>query len=426
MSSNRSIGGNLKIYTINAYLGATVLLGSIQMFYYIDSGMTFAQVALIQSIGSIIAVILEVPFGVLGDKFGLKKILVLGAICATMYVALLLFFPTFLGFLIAEIFSAFGSALNSGAGTALLYNSLEEMEQESDYLQFVTKITNKTTVIFAISKLISPVLYSINKLLPIVYSLAIYVMITVIKTRLIDVRALDEKTGEQYPGEQDHMTWFQKFWLAIEKYKMFLTLSIFSTILFCVISNYGQFMGPFIRERGFDITYYGVLLFAYSMFGFLGSKLVQYTHAFLMKHSIPMIIITALLVCLSVLVAGGWTTIASGVIGYFGVSFFLTIFDLIMGNELNKSIPSKQRATLLSVSSLFDELSTALVDPFIGYMIDRAGFSHVYFYMGLISFLLVLVIYGMLLLLKNRNIAKGKNGVDGTSEDTSEEMPEER
>ena len=79
------------------------------------------------------AFVLEVPTGVIADKFGRKYSVALG--CLLTFFSFLIYgsFPNFSAFLVAEFLAAAGMALMSGASEALLYDSLKDENNESKF-----------------------------------------------------------------------------------------------------------------------------------------------------------------------------------------------------------------------------------------------------------------------------------------------------
>lgn len=131
-SKNSLIKYQSKSNVWKLYLGA--LLGGFAFFYnaidtlyYRHFNLSFQQIGWIISASLIAAFIMEVPSGSFADLYGKKKALVAAALSnllATGLVALGSSFPTFLlGFVLWGV----GRAFNSGASSALLFDSLKAL-----------------------------------------------------------------------------------------------------------------------------------------------------------------------------------------------------------------------------------------------------------------------------------------------------------
>lgn len=105
------------------------------MIYLKEQGWSLAEVAMLEGIFTISQVIFEFPSGVISDKLGHKKTLLLGEIFCILYL-LTYFFPhthiiVYLGF----IMFALGLAFISGTDISLLYESISE-EEKNSYLKY--------------------------------------------------------------------------------------------------------------------------------------------------------------------------------------------------------------------------------------------------------------------------------------------------
>lgn len=82
----------------------------------------------------------EVPTGVLADRFGPKRMLVLGPVILATGFAAMLVSPNYTGFLIGEILLGLGHSVLSGPPTAVLYETLKRHKQEHRYLAEESRI----------------------------------------------------------------------------------------------------------------------------------------------------------------------------------------------------------------------------------------------------------------------------------------------
>ncbi|MCP5055710.1 MAG: MFS transporter [bacterium] len=78
-------------------------------------------------------VLLEVPSGVLADRFGRRRLLVTGAFANVLACVMLATAFDFLAFAMAQVLLAIGTATVSGANSALLFDRLAAEGREKDY-----------------------------------------------------------------------------------------------------------------------------------------------------------------------------------------------------------------------------------------------------------------------------------------------------
>lgn len=86
--------------------------------------------------------ILEVPTGVVADKYGRKTSVILGLLCSSLGFAVYVIKPHLGFFLLGEFIIALGFALISGADEALLYDTLLHLESETKATHIFAQISN--------------------------------------------------------------------------------------------------------------------------------------------------------------------------------------------------------------------------------------------------------------------------------------------
>ena len=82
----------------------------------------------------------EVPTGILADRYGPKRMLVLGPLLLAAGFGILLLHPTYAGFLTGEVLLGLGHAVLSGPPSTILYETLREHGQEHRYLAEESRI----------------------------------------------------------------------------------------------------------------------------------------------------------------------------------------------------------------------------------------------------------------------------------------------
>lgn len=388
---NRNIANYEKI----SYLNAAVLMWGVMTLYYNFKGLTFFEISLIQSIGAVITIVLEIPSGWLSDRYGHASALRIGALCNVAAVFLLIVSNNFVLFLAAEIFSATASAAQSGADTALFYDSLIQTGRQEEYSAIRAKIRGRQSLIRIGSRLIAPLTFSVFGSLPFICSGIIYFIITGLTFRYatFGIHGGESQSGEEHKKEKEGS------FKIIAKYRRFILYSVLSAFILVSVSNYSQYISPFLAERGLDIKWLGVILALGSIGDYAGTKFIPALKR--MKGDYALVLL-AIFISGFVFAGGVCDTIAGGALGYFGISLMYSPFAILLGECLNKVIDNKYRATLLSISNQFDEVFGVLMDPVIGIAIDLSGFRIVYTWLGIISSLF-LVVSGVVMIKLKKN-----------------------
>ena len=123
------------MYLISLFEGM-VFYASISTLYRTARGLTLAQYALIDSISLVITLVLEVPWGVVADKIGYRKTLLLANGFYALSKLVFLFAWGFWGFLRERVFFSLAMSGLSGVDMSVLYLSCEEGESQKVFSRY--------------------------------------------------------------------------------------------------------------------------------------------------------------------------------------------------------------------------------------------------------------------------------------------------
>ncbi len=134
-----NINSNIKkIYFIKAFTSMFLIAPVITLFF-LDLGLSFAQIMLLQSIFAFTVLIMELPSGFLADVIGRKKSIVIGGIFCLAGITIYSLSYNFWQLTIGEILLAFAWSFFSGADSALIYDTLLSLKKEKSYKEIEGK-----------------------------------------------------------------------------------------------------------------------------------------------------------------------------------------------------------------------------------------------------------------------------------------------
>ena len=110
------------------------------VLFYQENGLSLKDVLTLQAIYSVAIIVLEIPSGYLGDVWGKKNTIILGAILGTLGFTIYSFSYGFWGFLIAELVLGVGQSFISGSDSAILYDSLKRRGDENLYVKYEGRV----------------------------------------------------------------------------------------------------------------------------------------------------------------------------------------------------------------------------------------------------------------------------------------------
>lgn len=111
------------------------------LYFYLTNikGFSIPQTTFLLSLQELLLIFLEVPTGVIADKISRKFSVAMGYLITSIPFALFPFVNGLEIFAILFAIKAVGKALVSGADSALLYDTLVELEEQSEYKKIKTK-----------------------------------------------------------------------------------------------------------------------------------------------------------------------------------------------------------------------------------------------------------------------------------------------
>lgn len=416
---------NILLYEWSNYINSSVLIWTILTLYYLWRGLSFFDIALVQSVGAIATAVLEIPTGWISDRCGHHIVLKIASFSRLVAIVTLTFANSFLLMVASELFFSLASASQSGAGSAFLFeatNANSGMDRKNGaYALILSKMTGTQSIIRITVRLIAPVLFSINPLTPFVISIFVYFLglLVTLEFKENDVspnrrnNCLPEEDGfirtrtSKLNLKENVQTFFQEL-IKIVKTNIFISLCTVSAISLILVSNYSQFIAPNLTSMGFDIKFLGIVTAAASLGEFFGSRLTAKIVKTLKNSykksaediiafsgNVEFLVILAILSVIAILMlcAGLIPSIYVCIFTYVAINLFSTTLSILINNQMNLIAEENNRATLLSVSNQIEEIASVVSDPLIGIALDFSGFGITYVGLGCITLVVIALIF---------------------------------
>ncbi len=416
---------NILFYKWSNYINSSVLIWTILTLYYLWRGLSYFDIALVQSVGAIATAVLEIPTGWISDRHGHHIVLKIASFSRLVAIVTLTLANSFLLMVVSELFFSLASASQSGAGSAFLFeatNTNSGMDRKNGaYALILSKMTGTQSIIRITVRLIAPVLFSINPLIPFVISIFIYFLSLLVTLEFKENDVSPNRRDNCLPEEDEFIstrasklnlketvqTFFQEL-IKIVKTNTFISLCIVSAISLILVSNYSQFIAPNLTSMGFDIKFLGIVTAAASLGEFFGSKLTaKIVRTFKDSHkksaedsiafsgNVEFLVILGVLSVIAILMlcAGLVPSIYVCIFTYVAINLFSTTLSILINNQMNLIAEENNRATLLSVSNQIEEIASVVSDPLIGIALDFSGFGTTYVCLGCITLVVIALIF---------------------------------
>ena len=416
---------NILFYKWSNYINSSVLIWTILTLYYLWRGLSYFDIALVQSVGAIATAVLEIPTGWISDRHGHHIVLKIASFSRLVAIVTLTLANSFLLMVVSELFFSLASASQSGAGSAFLFeatNTNSGMDRKNGaYALILSKMTGTQSIIRITVRLIAPVLFSINPLIPFVISIFIYFLSLLVTLEFKENDVSPNRRDNCLPEEDEFIstrasklnlketvqTFFQEL-IKIVKTNTFISLCIVSAISLILVSNYSQFIAPNLTSMGFDIKFLGIVTAAASLGEFFGSRLTaRIVRTFKDSHkksaedsiafsgNVEFLVILGVLSVIAILMlcAGLVPSIYVCIFTYVAINLFSTTLSILINNQMNLIAEENNRATLLSVSNQIEEIASVVSDPLIGIALDFSGFGTTYVCLGCITLVVIAFIF---------------------------------
>jgi len=354
--------GNIWKFYLHEILAGMFFSIPVIVLFWQKNGLSLTEVMILQSFFSILAVVLEIPTGYFSDVYGRKKTLALAGVSSVIAITAYSFGHNFTQFLIAEAFFALGVSLMSGTGSAFIYDTLQDLKEESSY----KKIWGNTLFFGMISLALSNILGGFIATIDLRYTL--YASIPFFALLIPLALSMQEP--------QRHKLIFEKGYTkklleiikdALIKNEKLRWLIIYSGVIYAFNQASLWLYQPYFQLSGLNIVYFGFVFASFQVVAAFSSKYAYKIEEKLgKKYS---------LIILVFLVAGSHL-LMSNFVFLFSFSFaFLQQFvrgfkNTVITDYINKLTTSDMRATVLSAESFVGRLLYAIIIPIIGWIAD--------------------------------------------------------
>ncbi len=384
---NREYLSNInKMYLIKMFFYMH-FFGAILVPFFTDyGGLDFSTVMYLNAWFMLWNFILEVPTGTIADHFGRKISVILGAISGVICMMTYVVYPHILVFMLAEVIFALSLTLISGADNALIYDSLKKAGKENQSKEIFGKMESFKLAGIIIGALIGAPMAKYLGLRMTFFLVTIPLFISfLISLTLKEVpyKSVLNNEKEKYGAKIfDGLKYFFK-----HKVLMILTIdmAVVSAAAWIII----WFYQPMLRERGVDILFFGAVHAVMC----LAQILVMSNYKSIEKligSKLSVLFIASLITALFYVVLGFSRSPILAIISIiFSAAFGLTRGPLFT-SYMNKFIPSEKRATVLSVTTMFQTLAIVIVNVITG-ILSKWSMNYTMIIVGV--FLVVVTIF---------------------------------
>ncbi len=378
---------NIKTYYIYSAFAELLILGPIIILFLIAKGLSFTEIMTLQSIAAISVVIFEVPTGAVADKMGRKVSMILGSGLWALSLFIYIVGKVFIIFVLAEVIFSLGTSFKSGADTALIYDSLKVLGREDDFSQVEGRARSFILYSQAVGSIIAGFVYDINIFLPMIISIGFMIITILITLNFKEPEMADEE--EFSPGS--YFTQIKESAQYILNHEKIKAILLFSIVFFIFYRTGFFYFQPYMEAVNIPVKYFGVIFF---LFNIVAAVTSRKSYIIMEKTKPRTLLFTGSLMIASFAILGV-VKVWPGVLAILLQQMARGLYKPVTRKYLNKHIPSKKRATILSFQSLSTSVAVALTLPLMGILKDSTDIftSHWVLFVAMIILMFMTNIY---------------------------------
>lgn len=330
-----------------------------------DRGFSLTQVSVLEALFWVVIATAEVPTGMVADRYGRKVSLIFSGLFTSAGIFVFGIAENYPVMLIAYVAWGIGLTFQSGADSALVFESLKALNREHDYQRIAGLGWGLFSLGTTCGLLVgAPIAAATNLSTPILMSAGIMFASIFVAASMKEPALPHDETRLDYRtliGESLRTAWRSKPIRAM----IFLSALLLASPNVAVV-----FSQPFLQEHDVSLGMFGLWQAPTRVAGIAASVLAYRVCGALGFRRTFMLAYVVLGSSYAVL--GGWDS----VFAFTGIGVALVVLSMlfpIVVDYLNQRIPNNQRATILSFRQLLTSLAVAAIQPIQGLIADQAS-----------------------------------------------------
>ncbi len=334
------------------------------VIFWLKNGLTMADIMLLKSLHGIAVLLLEIPTGIITDKYGAKISFVLASAIYVLSLVVYSFGHSFYAFLLAEIVAAFGTALVSGSDSAYVYTFLDKQGQAEIFSDVLGKIHSFRLFSQTVAGILGGVIAHY-------FSLRLTLALTIIPNAFSFLIALKLPQIKALPKKE------KRLFLIFGKGAKGLFGNINSirlSINYILIAASGLLLfwlyQPYLKKIGVPIIYFGILMGAFNFTAMLFSS-VSGKIKKLFGTNFSILFINTIFILSAFFM--GTTSSVCGFAFIFGLQAVRGMQSPVFYEPILNNAHPESRATAISMLNMLTRSSFIVTAPVLGSIVDVKG-----------------------------------------------------
>lgn len=365
----RGVTGPFYVYAV---LANSLFQRGVFVLYLQQRGFSAGQVAVLQTLIYLVSGLAELPTGVIADRIGRRASIVIGQVLIAVCLLGQAASSQYWVFVALFIGHGVGMACVSGSDTALLYDLLVRRGATAGYVRIRSRFTVLGTVTSGVAIVLGGQLQRLSWTIVYVGSAACLVLaVLVLMARVPEIRGADavDEQGGAGKAHVDTTAWRALLRVATPA---LVTLALVSGLMHATLTPYIIFTQQVLSDQGAGTALVSVVIAE----GFLAGGLVPLLSDRADRRlGYRVVVPVSLLALAAALGLSGlglvWVTVTAFLV-LVGVP---EITAVLVDNVLNEAVPSRHRASLLSVIAFVESVLIGTGYLVLGTLMDGLGSS---------------------------------------------------
>lgn len=323
-------------------------------------GYSLVEIGLAESAFHLTSLLFEIPSGVMSDVFGRKRILLLSQACSLISALLMLLSRSLPEIMIAMVFCALGYNFASGTREALAYDSLETAGRAAEYDRYAAADMGIYRVANACATLGAGLALTLGYRRAYASDILLGLLAFAVTLRLRDAAAQQV----QPPARQRMTACLRESMRFLSQSRQALRLISINAIVGVGATLLRFFLQAWLTQYGMPDALLGPALFIMGLGGALGARCAAWLRGWPYLRVWRLTALITLVCLLLSLRHALWLMCLCG----FAAAVMDDWLEVRTDAALNALVPSAQRATLMSASSLCFSLVMLILSPLMGHV----------------------------------------------------------
>lgn len=359
---------NIKKGYIYTLISSFDLTHGVWMLYLAHKGLTLFQIGIMETIFHITSFTMELPTGIIADIYGRKTSRTLGRLLSVLSVVIMIYGNSVFFFGISFILLAISYNLESGAGSALIYDSLKELGKEDTFL----KVSGRNEVCYQVSRTLGLGIggYIASTSFTNVYLGALVISLFSLLQSLTFKEPTIGQVERSHSFFKDFISQIKSSFRVIRDEKRVSQLILFFEGFSALYVTEFFYMQNKLKSSGYSEFYIGILL---AIGALTAGVVASQTHRIEKKIKARGIVLISSILA----IVAFWGMAVEGLdrFAFIILSAVEGLLFISFGDYINKLIPSTQRATILSMQSMVYSFFMIITFPIAGKIGDLYGLT---------------------------------------------------